>query len=537
MFEQRIKFIILIYMLCDFFLNNGIGIFHHYRNLILKESQISVIIPLYNGGIYLNNSLRSVQNQKFKDIEIIIIDDNSSDDSLKIIQRYIKKDNRIKLIINKENRRILFCKSFGALNSKGKYIIEVDQDDQMLNDEALDILYNESEELQLDLLHFKYFYGHNITTPPKINIPDKNRIIESQPKLKFNQFKKHIYLLWGNLIKSDLYKKVIYNLWPIIINYKIIFQEDFLITFFILIYAQKSKAIKNKFYHHFANKRQISNGYLNNPEFYLSIIFAGIIFYDYYIISFPQDFPIILNYIKFEKKLLKKAKTLHPSIFNYFFGKILSNARLFNLNKTKIMKIFNITKNCDSYKYLIKKKLNLFRDFSTNKIIFKRKEKEFYELSIIIIFLNFKSIIKIINNIIKQNFESFEIIIIYDGEKKEKFNFINNYLKAFPFIKLINNEIKRGIFYSISKGVMYAKGNYLMILNPNSFFLNKNVFHNIINEIRMDNIDILEFNLYKILPNNYINLYTCKHYISKFNLTQIKYNLEYNNLDINNELL
>ena len=50
----------------------------------IKEPKISVIIPIYNGERYLNHSLNSVQNQKFKDIEIIIIDDNSSDDSLKI---------------------------------------------------------------------------------------------------------------------------------------------------------------------------------------------------------------------------------------------------------------------------------------------------------------------------------------------------------------------------------------------------------------------------------------------------------------------
>ena len=46
--------------------------------------KISVIIPIYNGGKYLNYSLKSVQKQKMKDIEIIIIDDNSNDDSLKI---------------------------------------------------------------------------------------------------------------------------------------------------------------------------------------------------------------------------------------------------------------------------------------------------------------------------------------------------------------------------------------------------------------------------------------------------------------------
>ena len=74
-----------------------------------------------------------------KEIEIIIIDDNSSDNSLEIIHNYMKNDKRIKLIENKTNRKILYCKSIGVLNSKGKYIIELDQDDMFINDDAFDI--------------------------------------------------------------------------------------------------------------------------------------------------------------------------------------------------------------------------------------------------------------------------------------------------------------------------------------------------------------------------------------------------------------
>ena len=77
----------------------------------------------------------------------------------------------------------------------------------------------------------------------------------------------------------------------------------------------------------------------------------------------------------------------------------------------------------------------------------------------------------------------------------------------------------------------------MIILDPNSFFLSRKTFQNILNEIKKDDADILEFNLYKILSNNYINLYKCKHFKSRFNLTKIKYNLEYSNIDIKKELL
>ena len=512
------------------------------KNIAINEPKISVIIPIYNGGKYLNYSLKSIQNQIFKDLEIIIIDDNSKDNSLEIIQKYIKNDKRIKLIKNKVNRRILFCKSIAALNSKGKYIIEVDQDDMIIRDDALTILYNESEKLKLDLLHFKYSVSKNIThfiNYQKKYIPEDDKNVEIQPKLKMNQFKKdHIYLLWGNLIKSDLYKKVIYNLWPIIINYKIIFQEDFLITFFILIFAQKSKNTENRFYLNFRNKKQISHGHLNNREYYLGIIFAGIIFYDYYIKSYPQDFQILFNYIFLYSKEFKMIKKLFPNLFQYFFSKILSNNRLLNLNKTEIIQMFNISENCDLYKYLKEnERALLFNNFSEKKLYLYRQQKEFYKLSIIIIYLNYKKIIKTIKMLHIQNLDIFEIIIVYDEENEEDFDLLSNYMKSFPFIKLIYNKIKKGNLYSISKAVMQAKGDYLIILNPNYFFLDRNALKNIYNEVKKNDLDILEFNLYIILTNNYINLYKCKHFKSNFNLNKIKYNLDYNNIDINNELL
>ena len=286
-----------------------------------------MIIPIYNAEKYLHYSLRSVQNQKMEDIEIIIIDDNSNDNSNQIIHKFMKDDKRIKLIENKISRQILFSKSIGALNSRGKYIIEMDQDDMFIRDDAFDYIYNESENNNLDFLSFKYISAENAFKEIKyINnfIKDKNIIIY-QPELKYSMFKTNNCLLWGHLINSDLYKKVIYHLWPIIINYKIIFQEDFLITFFILIFAERFKKIEKKIFFHFNNRKSASKDYKNNYDYYLSIIFAGNIFYDYYFDSNPKDIEIIMNYIEFIHEHFKKAKKIYKSFFNYFFDKIITN--------------------------------------------------------------------------------------------------------------------------------------------------------------------------------------------------------------------
>jgi hypothetical protein len=162
-----------------------------------------------------------------------------------------------------------------------------------------------------------------------------------------------------------------------------------------------------------------------------------------------------------------------------------------------------------------------------------------YKISlIIIIHSNFENILRLINSINAQSFQFFQIILIYDDNKREKiYDIIKNYSIKYKNIELIDNKFKKGAMFSISKGVMNAKGKYLMILDEKSFFLENNVFKIIYEEMEEKELDILEFDLYKTFTNNYMNLYKCNHFPSQFNLTQIKYNLEFKGIDINKELL
>ena len=515
-----------------------------YNDILINKSlyltsqlpKISVIIPIYNAEKYIHYSLRSVQNQKMKEIEIIIIDDNSNDDSIKIVQKYMEEDKRIKLIENKNNRQILFSKSIGALNSKGKYIIELDQDDMFIRDDAFDIIYNESEKNDLDYLSFKYISAKNVFKEAKfINnfIKDKNIIIK-QPYLKYSMFKTNNCLLWGHLIRADLYKKVIYHLWPIIINYKIIFQEDFLITFFILIFAERFKKIEKNIFFHFHNRESASKDYENNYDYFLSVIFAGNIFYDYYFDSFPEDIEIIMNYIGYISKHLKKAKKLYSSFFNYLFGKILSNFYLPLKNKIYIEKIFKISRCFDT-----SEKLNINQEliFEGPQTIKNRINNKPIKLSIIIVCSNNENLKNIINLIRTQNFEYFEIILIFDNDNEIIDNILVNYNKSFENIKLIKNERKKGKLYSIIKGIAFVKGKYFLILDKNCFFLNNNALNNIYEEIEKEDFDVIEFNLYKIAQNNHTILYKCHHYSTEFNFSHIKYNLRFEDIDISKELL
>ena len=93
----------------------------------MNQNKVSVVIPVYNSEIFLKESINSILNQSYENFELIIIDDNSSDSTIKKIISY--NDPRIKLYQNTVNAGTYFCKNFGITKSRGKYIAIHDSDD------------------------------------------------------------------------------------------------------------------------------------------------------------------------------------------------------------------------------------------------------------------------------------------------------------------------------------------------------------------------------------------------------------------------
>ena len=91
--------------------------------------KITVLMPVYNGERYLKEAIESILNQTFTDFEFLIIDDGSTDNSLNIIKQYATKDSRIRLVIHKQNKKIVPTLNEGLKLAKGKYIARMDCDD------------------------------------------------------------------------------------------------------------------------------------------------------------------------------------------------------------------------------------------------------------------------------------------------------------------------------------------------------------------------------------------------------------------------
>lgn len=130
---------------------NKIGINNKYLINIKRHGKnnkvkITIIIPVYKVEKYIEDCILSIINQSLQEIEIIFVDDNSPDDSIKIINDYIKIDRRICLFKTPKNQGAGAARNIGLSNAHGKYIIFMDPDDMFANDNILEKIYNVAQK-------------------------------------------------------------------------------------------------------------------------------------------------------------------------------------------------------------------------------------------------------------------------------------------------------------------------------------------------------------------------------------------------------
>jgi glycosyltransferase involved in cell wall biosynthesis len=114
--------------------------------------KVSVFLPIYNREKYLKRSINSIQNQTLKEIEIVAVNDCSTDNSLKILKQLAKNDSRIKIINNDRNHGLLYTRAMGILNCTGEYVLNLDPDDQFQGINNLEILYRVAKYKNTDMV-------------------------------------------------------------------------------------------------------------------------------------------------------------------------------------------------------------------------------------------------------------------------------------------------------------------------------------------------------------------------------------------------
>ncbi len=213
-------------------------------------SKISVIIPVYNGEEYIKRCIDSIINQTYDNIQIIVINDGSTDNTKSILEDYSNI-----VLINKENEGVSKARNTGLSLATGDYVYFCDADDY-LEKNAFEVLVKEYDNN--DLLRF----GHYVVNGEEKKEKKNNDDILASVDLSFDDNKQMIeYLisnkteghLWNYLLKLSVIKDN-----NLLFDENLFYQEDviFLLEYFLKV--KKIKIISNPFYNYYVNENSVT---------------------------------------------------------------------------------------------------------------------------------------------------------------------------------------------------------------------------------------------------------------------------------------
>ena len=218
-----------------------------------SEPIVSVIMPVYNMAEYLNDSIASWANQTLPDIEILCIDDASTDSSLQILREWEQKDDRIKVFALETNQSAWTARKLGIKKAAGKYIMFADADD-VISENACKELCLEMQKVPVDILHFNAEIM-NVNGLPQARIKNMEKFVAPYKGLLYGKKiltacfcdDAYRFSLWNKMFSTAVCKKAFAD------------QEDAYLpkgqdklTYFLLaFYAESYRGLADKTYYHY----------------------------------------------------------------------------------------------------------------------------------------------------------------------------------------------------------------------------------------------------------------------------------------------
>lgn len=311
---------------------------------------ISIISPFYNREIYIFRFIKNIQYQNFEKIELIIIDDNSNDNSIQIIEKYKAEDSRIILLKNKKNKGTLISRNLGSLYSRGKYIMLPDSDD-ILSKNIINICYKLSEKYKIEMIRFNGYLG-------KGRLIYENKVKHLETRIIYQPYLIR-YLYHGNgeiqridgylhnkFIKKEVFLKAVNILSKFYLNIHMIYLEDVLLTHALYIVAKSFCFFKFIGYFYTRNSKSITKNNLISLKIKSILILLNFAFEYYKNNKYERD--IVNNLIyKIEKIFyLKKIKNIHlpNDTFNIYceFMNKFANYKYVNENQKLLYNLKSI---------------------------------------------------------------------------------------------------------------------------------------------------------------------------------------------------
>lgn len=488
-----------------------------------NQDKISVIIPVYNVENYLEKCLDSVINQTLEEIEIICVNDGSTDNSLEILREYSLKDDRIK-IINTANHGLGAARNNGLKVATGEYVFFLDSDD-WIKECALELLYNKAKTNNLEMLFYQLTnyidYDNTLSTTDLYDhkcFNDKN--LEKLDYFTINNFENHLFEV-PVIAYSKLYKRAFIEenkfRFPEGINF-----EDNEFFYDAIFNCNRAGYLKKHLLYRRRHEDSITGSFNTT---HLDIIYAM----NHTIKVFQKNG----KYETFNKKLINHTFMNIVDWFNKaplyykqtFFDKIKRDFIGFNelrddfcnnlneVNKLIFQKLeeninylsFDSAYQLDSSEYVIFDGQNyILLDSKQYQDYVNQEINKKYKISVIIPIYNngmltHRTVMSIENQTF--DFEKIEVVLINDNSQDNTFDLINEYSKEFENIKAIHiNKSSGSSGNPRNIGIKESFGEYIMFLDHDDFF-EHDALEILYKNITETNADVV-FGTYSEIRNN-----------------------------------
>ena len=189
-----------------------------------KNELISIIIPVYNVEKYVGKCLDSIINQTYKNLEIIVVNDGSKDNSLEIIKEYLKKDERI-ILIDKENGGLSDARNKGIAKAKGKYYMFIDSDD-FADQNMVQVLYDNIKKYnkEISICNRYYYYEDGQKKLRFKNNNEVKNLNKEESLINLINFCDFDMSAWAKLYDAKLFKKIEFPVGKLSEDYYIMYQ-------------------------------------------------------------------------------------------------------------------------------------------------------------------------------------------------------------------------------------------------------------------------------------------------------------------------
>lgn len=220
------------------------------------EKKVSIIVPIYNSENTIERCVNSLISQTLKEIEIILVNDGSNDNSLELINNFAQKDTRIK-VLDKNNKGVSSARNHGINNSEGKYIMFVDSDDY-LEEDICKKSYEFAEKNKLDFVSMGFVVEDENGKIINKEVSKEKLISDNNISIGNILCNMKLSYVWGRLYKYELISDIEFD-------EELNYSEDSLFIF-ETCFKLNSIGILNEIGYHFIrqNKTTLSKKYVEN---------------------------------------------------------------------------------------------------------------------------------------------------------------------------------------------------------------------------------------------------------------------------------